>query len=196
MSPRGRPSGTSDARDRILGAARSEFAAKGYDKASLRGIARAAEVDPALVHHYFAGKEQVFVAAMRLPFDPALALPEVLAGPPEGLGERVARFFLGVWSEPATREPLLGLLSAATSSEAAAGMLREFVTGSLLARVADASPIADHPDRRLRVEAGAAQLLGVALLRHVVRVEPLASAPEEDVVALVAPTLQRYLSGE
>ncbi|NHC16254.1 TetR/AcrR family transcriptional regulator [Motilibacter deserti] len=196
MSPRGRPAGPSDARERILAAARAEFAAKGYDKASLRGIARVAEVDPSLVHHYFEGKEQVFVAAMRLPFDPADALPRILAGNPDGLGERVTRFFLGVWARPESREPFIALLSAATSSPAAAGMLREFVTGSLLARVAEASPIAGLPDRELRVEAAVAQLLGVALLRHVIGVEPIASAPEEDVVALIAPALQRHLSGE
>nr|WP_269204782.1 hypothetical protein [Motilibacter deserti] len=133
---------------------------------------------------------------MRLPFDPADALPRILAGNPDGLGERVTRFFLGVWARPESREPFIALLSAATSSPAAAGMLREFVTGSLLARVAEASPIAGLPDRELRVEAAVAQLLGVALLRHVIGVEPIASAPEEDVVALIAPALQRHLSGE
>ncbi|RKS75234.1 AcrR family transcriptional regulator [Motilibacter peucedani] len=186
----GRPAGGSDAYERIVTAAREVFGAEGYDRASLRAIARAAGVDPSLVHHYFAGKEEVFVAAMDLPFDPRQALPAVVDGPWESVGERLVRFFLGVWADPAGRGPFVALLSAATGSATGAELLRGFVGEVLLPLVV---PRVDGPDAELRVQAAAAQLVGLGLLRHVVAVEPLAGATDEDVVALVAPTVQRYL---
>ena len=186
----GRPADGGDRRRQILAAARAEFAEKAYAGASVRGIARAAGVDPALVHHYFGTKEQVFVAAMELPFDPAERLPQVLAGDPDALGERLVRMFLGMWSEPSFREPMLGLVRSAFTSEQGAALLREFVSTALLARVAAA--VGGDP---LRVETAAAQLVGLAMLRYVVRIEPIASASEDDLVALVAPTVQRYLTG-
>lgn len=189
--PRGRRTGGADTRGTILAVARSEFAAKGYDGASVRGIARAAGVDPALVHHYFGTKERVFVAAMALPFEPQHVLPQLLAGPDEDLGERVVRFFLGVWARPEGRAPFLGMLGSAVTNEQAAAMLREFVSSAILARVASALEL---PDRELRVAVAAAQLIGMGLLRYVVRVEPLAGATDDEVVALVAPAVQRYLT--
>lgn len=191
----GRPTrrtGGADTKGQIVEAARTEFADKGYDGATVRGIARVAAVDPALVHHYFGSKEKVFVAAMRLPVDPADALPGVLAGDPAQIGERLARFFLGIWADEAFREPMLGLLRSATTGEKGAAMLREFVGTELLARVVQA---VDGPDAALRATVAAAQLVGVALLRYVVGVPPLATASDEEIVALVAPTLQRYLMG-
>jgi len=188
----GRRPGATDTRAQILAAARGEFAARGYDGASVRAIARTAEVDPALVHHYFGTKEQVFVAAMELPFEPAALVPQLLAGDVTGLGERIVRFFLSVWGDPAGREPFLALLRSATTNEQAAAMLRGFVAQALLGRIAEAL---DLPDRELRVTLAAGQLLGAALLRYVVRVEPLASASDDQVVALVAPAIQRYLTG-
>ena len=188
----GRRPGGADTRAQVLAAARTEFATRGYDGASVRGIARAADVDPALVHHYFGSKEQVFVAAMALPFDPSAVLPGVLAGDPDGLAERVLRLFLSVYEDPASREPFLALLRSAMSSEQAAAMLRGFVSSALLGRMAAAVEL---PDRELRVSLAAAQMVGVAMLRYVVGVEPLASATHEELVELLTPTLQRYLSG-
>lgn len=189
----GRRPGSADTRGEILDAARTEFAERGYDGASVRGIARAASVDPALVHHYFGSKEQVFVAAMALPVDPAEAMPDVLDGDPDELGERFARLFLGLWSDEAFREPMLALLRSATTSEKGAQMLREFVGTALLSRVASA---VEGPDAAVRVATAAAQLVGIVLLRYVIGVPPLAAATDEQIVALVAPTLQRYLTGE
>ena len=187
----GRRPGSVDTRGEILAAARAEFAAKGYDAASVRGIARQADVDPALVHHYFGTKEKVFVAAMALPFDPAERLPQVLAGDPAQLGERLVRMFLGIWAEPDFRTPMLGMVRSAFTGEQGATLLREFVGSALLARVAQAAGPVDP----LRVQTAAAQMVGVVILRHVVRLEPLASADVEEIVALVAPTVQRYLVG-
>ena len=191
-SPRrgpGRRPGAADTRGEILAAARTEFAAKGYDSASVRAIARAASVDPALVHHYFGTKEKVFVAAMELPFVPAERLPAVLEGDLDGLAERLARMFFGMWAEPTFHTPMLGLVRSAFTGEQGATMLREFVGTALLGRVAQAVGPVDP----LRVQAAAAQLVGVVILRYVVRLEPLASASEDEIVALVGPALQRYL---
>lgn len=186
----GRRPGAGDTRGEILEAARTEFSQKGYDGASVRGIARAASVDPALVHHYFGTKEQVFVAAMRLPFDPAELLPRALAGDPSGLGERLARLFLSVWANRESREPMLAMLRSATTGEQGAAMLREFVAAAMLSRVTEG---VEGSDARLRAQAAAAQMVGVVLLRYVVRMEPIATVTDDEVVALVAPALQRFL---
>ena len=185
----GRPAdGGADRRQAILDAAREQFAKRGYAGASVRGIARVADVDPALVHHYFGSKEKVFVAAMELPFDPAERLAAVLDGDVDGLAQRLTRMFLGTWADPAFRTPMLGLVRSAFTGEQGATMLREFVGTALLGRVALARGI--DP---LRVQAAAGQLVGVVILRYVVRLEPLASATDDELVALVTPTVQRYL---
>jgi AcrR family transcriptional regulator len=187
----GRPADGGDRRTAILSAAREQFGATGYAAASVRGIARQAGVDPALVHHYFGTKEQVFVAAMQLPFQPGEMLPQVLAGDPDGLGERLVRLFLGAWDSPEFRAPMLGMLRSAMTGEQGAAMLREFVGSALIGRVAEALGPVDP----LRVQAAAAQMVGVVILRHVIRLEPLASASVDDVVALIAPAVQRHLLG-
>ncbi|MET8679235.1 TetR family transcriptional regulator [Streptomyces sp. NPDC004647] len=193
---RGRPSRTDAAdgpatRDRILSAARTEFAERGYDKTTVRGIARAADVDPALVHHYFGTKEQVFAAAIEVALEPALSVPEVLAQGTEDVGERLARFFIGVWENPATRAPLLAVIRSAVTHETAASVLRNFVLRRMLGRVAGEL---DVPDPTFRAELAASQLVGIAMLRYVVKVEPMATADAEEIIAMVAPTLQRYLT--
>ncbi len=125
---RGRPSRTDSAdapaaRDRILTAAREEFSERGYDKTSVRGIAKAADVDPALVHHYFGTKEQVFEAAIGVALGPLLSAPgSITDGPLDGVGERLARFFFGVWENPATRKALLAIVRSAVNNEVAAGI--------------------------------------------------------------------------
>ncbi|MBC3988362.1 TetR/AcrR family transcriptional regulator [Streptomyces sp. AC563] len=195
---RGRPAraaagGEPAARDRILSAARSEFAERGYDKASIRGIAKGAGVDPALVHHYFGTKDQVFAAAIERAFEPALRAPDMLlAGPHEEQGERLARFFLGIWENPTHREPLLAIVRSAVGNEAAAAVFRDLVSSRLVARVAAQLGV---PDPRLRAELAAAQLVGIALLRYVIKMRPLADADPEHVIALVAPGVQRLLTG-
>ena len=95
-APRGRRPGSPDTRAAILGAARAGFAELGFRATTIRAVASEAGVDAALVHHYFGTKEQVFVAAMELPFEPGELLPQALAGDPEELRERLARMFLGI----------------------------------------------------------------------------------------------------
>ncbi|MFF4248295.1 TetR family transcriptional regulator [Streptomyces sp. NPDC001822] len=193
---RGRPSRTAhaegpDARTRILEAARADFAERGYDKTSIRGIAKAAGVDSALVHHYFGTKDEVFAAAVEVSFEPALVIPSILGGPSEDVGERLARYFIGVWENPASRAPLLAILRSALTHEAAAKVLRGFVLRRLLERIA---ADLDVPDPTFRAELAASHMIGIAILRYVIQAEPLASADPEKIIAMVAPTLQRYLA--
>ncbi|WP_406400461.1 TetR family transcriptional regulator [Streptomyces sp. NBC_00879] len=193
---RGRPARTKTdegpgARDRILEAARTEFAERGYDKTTVRGIAKAAGVDPALVHHYFGTKDEVFAAAIEVSFEPALVVPAILGQGNEGIGERLARYFIGVWENPATRGPLLAIVRSALTHEAAAKVLRGFVLRRLLERIAREL---DVPDPKFRAELAASHMIGIAILRYVIKVEPLASVDPEEIVQMVAPTLQRYLT--
>ncbi|CAM5277413.1 TetR/AcrR family transcriptional regulator OS=Streptomyces alboniger OX=132473 GN=CP975_19930 PE=4 SV=1 [Streptomyces alboniger] len=193
--PRGRPPRTesTDTRDRILTAARAEFSERGYDKASVRGIAKAAGVDAALVHHYFGTKEQVFEAAITVALAPALNAPDAVAdGPLDGVGERLTRFFFGIWENPTTRTPLLAIVRSAVNNETAAAVFRRLVASQLLRRVAAQL---DPPDAELRAELAAAQLVGTAILRYVIKVEPLASADVEQIIARVAPVVQGHLTG-
>jgi AcrR family transcriptional regulator len=192
---RGRPPRTesADTRDRILTAAREEFSERGYDKASVRGIAKAAAVDPALVHHYFGTKEQVFEAAITVSFAPALHAPDAVAdGPMDTVGERLTRFVLGIWENPATRTPLLAIVRSAVNNETAAAVFRRLVVSQLLRRIAVQL---DLPDAELRAELAAAQLVGTAMLRYVIKVEPLASVDVEQIIARVAPVVQGHLTG-
>ncbi|MDG9720735.1 TetR family transcriptional regulator [Streptomyces sp. DH24] len=192
---RGRPPRTEsgDTRGRILTAAREEFSERGYEKTSVRGIAKAAGVDPALVHHYFGTKEQVFEAAVEVAFAPALKVrDEVLEGPLDGVGERLTRMFFGLWENPVTRPPLLAIVRSAVNNEAAAAVFRRLIATQLLRRVADRL---DLPDAQLRAELAAAQLVGVAMIRYVIKVEPLATADPEQIVARVAPVVQGHLTG-
>ena len=184
---------SADTRDRILTVAREEFSERGYEKTSVRGIAKAAGVDSALVHHYFGTKEQVFEAAIEVAFAPALNAPEAIAeGPLDGVGERLTRFVFGIWENPTTRTPLLAIVRSAVNNEAAAAVFRRLIASQLLRRVAAQL---DRPDGELRAELAAAQLVGCAMLRYVIKVEPLASADVEQIIARVAPVVQGHLTG-
>ncbi|WAX78699.1 TetR/AcrR family transcriptional regulator [Streptomyces sp. KMM 9044] len=192
---RGRPPRTesADTRDRILGAAREEFSEHGYDKTSVRGIAKSAGVDAALVHHYFGTKEQVFEAAVEVAFAPVLeGRQAVLDAPLEEVGERMTRMILGLWENPVTRAPLLAIIRSAVNNETAAGVFRRLVAGQLLRRIAGQLDLADA---ELRAELAAAQLVGIAMIRYVIKIEPLASADPEQIIRRVAPVVQGHLTG-
>jgi AcrR family transcriptional regulator len=188
----GRRPGESDTYDALLEAARRLFAERGYEGASLRAIAAAAGVDAALVAHFFGSKADLLAAAVDWPFDPDTALPRLLARGPDHVGETLSELFLGVWDDERQRSPLLTLLRAATTEPRAATLLHEFVCtrllGPLLAQLGS-----DQPE--LRSDLVTAQLSGLALTRYILRFEPIASTPAEQLIAWIAPTLQRYLTG-
>ena len=186
----GRRQGRSVTREAILASARRLFAERGFDGASLRAIAADAGVDPALVRHFFGGKERVFVAALELPVDPSVAIPEVIGGELAGAGARLVGFFLSVWDDAPKRAPLEAILrSAITDSDAA--------FARPLARIV-LQPIAEAvggDEAELRACLCASQILGLALTRYILHLEPLASAPAPVVADSVGPVLQRYLTG-
>ncbi|WP_431984327.1 TetR family transcriptional regulator [Streptomyces qinglanensis] len=180
-------------RERILASARGEFAEHGYDKVSVRAVARGAGVDAALVHHYFGTKEQVFAAAVEGAIAPVLVVPELVRETAlDAVGETVTRRFLETWEDPATRAPLLAIVRSAVNNERAAAVFRGLLTRSLLSRLAARLAA---PDAELRVGLAAAQLIGSAMLRHVIRLEPLASEPLATVTARLAPVVQYHLTG-
>ncbi|MEU5552461.1 MULTISPECIES: TetR family transcriptional regulator [unclassified Micromonospora] len=190
----GRRPGNPATRDAILAAARTAFAERGFDAATIRAVAAAAEVDPALVHHYFGSKEQLFLAAVQAPVDPRELLPAVLDGDRDGIGERLVRTFVAMWDSPAGAAGV-ALLRSAVGNEWTARLVREFLTTQVLRRILDHLDV-DPAHRPLRGGLVASQLIGLALMRHVVRLEPVASAEPETLVATVGPTVQRYLTGE
>ncbi len=190
MNRTGRRPGIPDTRDAILDAARRGFATRGYDATTVRAIATDAEVDPALVIHYFGTKEALFAAAAGLP----PSLPGLFASlgglPPRDFGRALTAGYLGLVDSDDSRNAILALVRSAVSHEKAAATLREFLTAQLLPVIAERT---GHSDAQLRASLIAAQLIGIAMLRHVLRVETLARATRDDIVALVAPVIEQYL---
>ena len=173
----------------MLDAARARFAAVGYDRTRIRDVAADAGVDPALVHYFFKSKDGLFTAVMELPFSPADMLAPLLASGVEGLGERLVRRVLTIWDDPGNRAALLAMLRGASSRPEAAAALREFLMREVIGRVAAA---VGEP---LRANLVGSQIVGLIVARYVVGVQPLAGLEREEVVRLVAPTIQRYLDG-
>ena len=190
MGRPGRRPGTGGAREAILDAARRHFAESGYERATLRGIAAEAGVDPRLILHYFGSKEGIFQAAVAFPLDPGAAIPRLLAPGLEGLGARLVCFFVDAWEAP-QGSPMLALIRSVVTSESAAALVREFVSREVLARLAAALQV-DQPE--LRASLAASQLIGLAVVRYVVKLEPIASAPADVVGNWFGPAIQRFLS--
>ncbi len=190
MARTGRRPGTGDTRAEIVVAALANFAEFGYEGATIRGIAAAAKVDPKLVLHYFKSKERVFQAALDFPFDPSEVIPRLLRPGLDGLGVRLTRFFVDTWDSP-TGSRALALLRSAVASERAAALMRDFVSREVLARIAEALEL---DDPQLRASLAASQLVGLAMVRYVIKAPPLASAPPREVAAWIGPTLQRYFT--
>lgn len=180
-----------DVRDAVLDAARAAFHTKGYVKTTVRGVAAAAGVAPEVVGRYYQSKDRLFAAAMRLPVDPASAIPELVAPGLEGMGERLVRMTLDTIKDEEVREDLLVLLRAGTSAGKAGAGLKNFFEQSVVDRLARSMGV---PDARLRANLISSYLIGVAVNRYITKLEPLASMPEDDVVRLVAPTIQDWLT--
>ncbi len=189
---RGRRPGAPDTRAEVLAAARTSFAEKGFRGTTIRAVAAAAGVDPALVHHYFGTKDDLFVAALQIPVDPREVLAPVVAAGPDGAGERLLRAFLSVWDDPEIQPGLVALVRSLMSDDGA-GLVRDgfipVVVGPVLAGL-----VPDRPE--VRIPLVASQVIGLILARYVVALPPLAEMPAEDLVARMGPTLQRYLTGD
>lgn len=187
---RGRPRGGSDSRERILAAAVDDFGEKGYDGATIRSIAVRAEVDSALVHHYFGTKADLFAEAVGIPLRPDVDVPRILAGPREEIGERLIRYVLEAFEQPEVRRRGVMLIRTALGSRLTTPLLAGFLSRELLSKVARAI---DEDDADLRASLVASQIAGMLIARYVLRLPPLAAASVEDLVARVGPTVQRYL---
>lgn len=189
----GRRPGESGTREAILQAARKVFAQRGYGGATMRAIAREADVDAALIHHFFDSKEGVFQAAITSNYRIGEIIDYIAEADPDTMGERFVRGYLELWNDPATQDPLLALIRSAVSDEDASGLMCDFFADNLVApllRTLDAS------EPELRATLVGSQLVGLAVVRYVIRIEPLASADVESLVRAVGPTIQRYLMAD
>ncbi|MEU4677252.1 TetR family transcriptional regulator [Micromonospora sp. NPDC023737] len=181
-----RPRRSDATRAAILQAARDRFAAEGYERATIRAIAADARIDPSMVMRYYGNKEGLFAAAAE--FD--LRLPDLTTVPPGQLGEALIRHFLSRWEGD---ETLAALLRAASTNPGAAERMRAIFADQITAAVAafDTDPAA----AARRAGLVAAQTLGLAFTRYIVQLPPIVTMTPEELIAWVAPTLQRYLSG-
>ncbi len=193
MARTGRRPGHPGTRDAVLEAARRLFAERGYEGASVRDIAGAAGVDAALVHHYFGTKQALFLTVLGAPFNPAAMVPAVTAGGLAEVPERLVRTFLSVWDDPVSGPAAVALLRSSHHNEWTARLLREFLTTQVLRR-ALAQVELGPPGAPWRSALVVSQMLGLAVARYVLALEPLATAPVDTVVAAMAPTIRRYLT--
>jgi AcrR family transcriptional regulator len=190
-----RPGDPADTRRTILDSARTLFAERGLEKTSVRAVAAAARVDPALVHHHFGTKDQLFLATLDVPVNPVELVPMVVTGPVEQVGERFVRTFLSVWDSP-RGTAMVAVVRSAVAHPWIARLLREFLFTRMVLRVFAELGLEDDPDRDVRATLVASQIIGLAMTRYVVPFEPLTSLPSEQLVTAIGPTIQRYITGD
>jgi AcrR family transcriptional regulator len=192
VSPRGRRPGDADTRAHILDAARDLFAEQGYERASMRAIARRAGVDPALIVHYFGPKEDLLAAALALPVDPSIVLAPVVQGPREDAGHRLVLALFTVWEQDRVQRQLLGMLRTAASHDLARGVMQQALHDAfapVVARLVD-------DQRELRTGLVMTQMGGLAFTRYFLRLPEVAGLDAQTLIAAVGPTIQHYLTGD
>ncbi|WP_176561149.1 TetR/AcrR family transcriptional regulator [Mycobacterium neglectum] len=189
----GRPAGTSDTRERILISARELFARNGIDKTSIRAIAADADVDPALVHHYYGTKTQLFAAAIHIPIDPMQIIVPLQQIPVEEIGRTLPLLLLPLWDSEMGKGFIATLRSILAGNDISLvrSFLQEIIAKEVGSRVDD--PPGSGP---IRVQFVASQLVGVVMARYILELDPFKSLPVEQIAETIAPNLQRYLTGE
>ncbi|KKC03481.1 TetR/AcrR family transcriptional regulator [Mycobacterium nebraskense] len=189
----GRPAGSSDTRNRILTSARELFARNGIRNTSIRAVAAAADVDSALVHHYFGTKEKLFAAAVHIPIDPMDIIGPLRDVPIEEIGYRLPSMLLPLWDSDLGTGFIATLRSILAGSEI--NLFRTFIQDIIAVEV---GPRVDNPPGSgpIRIQFVASQLVGVVMARYILQLEPFASLPAEQVAQTIAPNLQRYLTGD
>ncbi|MBB2993407.1 AcrR family transcriptional regulator [Mycolicibacterium iranicum] len=191
----GRPPGPSDTRDRILASARELFARNGIDNTSIRSIASGAGVDPALVHHYFGTKTQLFAAAIHIPIDPLTIIGALREVPVDRIGHVLPTLLLPIWDSELGKGFIATLRSMLGGSSADVSMVRSFLQDIVVAEVG--SRVDSPPGTgRVRVQFVASQLVGIVMARYILELEPFKSLPVEQIAETVGPNLQRYLTGD
>lgn len=184
-------SGSEDVTRQLLDAARAAYAHRGYVATTMKGVAATAGVAPDVVRRYYDSREALLAAALRLPVDPATSIAQLLAPGIDGIGERLVRVTLRLLDDPETRDQIAEMVRAGAGATRATATLRELLETGVVDRVVGAFGV---PDARMRVTLATSYLLGVATMRYVLRVEPMASATEDEIVALVAPAVQAALT--
>lgn len=193
MAGPGRRPGKPDTRHEILDAARQEFAAAGYEGATIRGIAATAGVDPALVMHYFGSKDRLFAASLDFPVNPSDLIMEMLSGGAAGFGERVVGTLVDTWDGLADRSPLIAALRTAMGTGPLADGLRRYVARSI---VGSFTSLLESEDAAFRGALIGTQLAGLLIGRYILEIEPLAEADRQSLVSAYGPTIQRYAFGD
>jgi AcrR family transcriptional regulator len=189
----GRPAGSSDTRERILANARMLFARNGISNTSIRAVAAAAGVDSALVHHYFGTKEKLFAAAVRIPIDPMDVIGPLREVPVEELGYTLPSLLLPLYDSELGAGIIATLRSILAGSEV--NLFRTFLQDVIAVEVG--SRVDNPPGSGIvRIQFVASQLVGVIMARYILELEPFRSLPVEQIVDTIAPTLQRYLTGD
>lgn len=190
--PRGRRPGHVDTRNSILQAALELFSVLGYDKVSLRAIARSADVDPALIHHYFDSKADLFTrAVLNVEFNTETLLQRILDGPPEEIGERAARAFLDTWAAPGARERFTAMFRAAVSDDSARRPLVEFLSREIFVKVAQGRGFANA---EVRASLAVSAILGLVMGRDILGLPVLRSLKDPDLVSGLGRALQQHLA--
>jgi len=189
----GRPAGISDTRERILDSARELFAQNGIHKTSIRAVAAAAGVDPALVHHYYGTKEQLFIAAIHIPIDPMEVLGPLRETPVEQIGYELPKLVLPIWDSDAGKGFIAMLRSMLAGADVS--LIRSFLQEVIAGEV---GPRVDNPPGTgmIRVQFVASQLVGVVMARYIMELDPFKSLSVEQVADTIGPNLQRYLTGD
>lgn len=189
--PRGRRPGNSGTRAAILRAALSLFSRQGYDKVSLRAVAREADVDPALIHHYFESKAELFSrSVLDAELRPAAILERITAGPAEEIGRRAVLEFLTAWRVPGAEDRFTAMFRAAVSDEGARRPLVEFLNREIFVKLAQSQ---GHDDAALRANLAISALLGLVMARDILQIPVLTSLPENELVRGLGAALQQYL---
>lgn len=188
---RGRRQGEPVSRDVVLAAAKDRFASDGYEKSTLRAIARDAHVDPSMVLYLFGSKDELFRESLRLIMDPD-ALVAALSDGDGDIGTRMLRAYLSIWETPDTAGSMRAMLQSATSNPDAHEAFRGFMQSYVLPAVSEV--LGGGEQARMRAMLAASQLVGMAMLRYVMQVPPIATLSGDEVVRLIAPTVTRYLS--
>lgn len=189
---RGRRPGAPDTRAEVLAAARASFAGKGFRATTIRAVAASAGVDPALVHHYFGSKDDLFLAALEMPVDPRELLAPVVAQGADGAGERLLRTFLSVWDDPEIQVQLLAVVRSVISEDGGALLKDGFIPVVVVPVLAELST--DRPE--IRAPLVATQVVGLIVTRYLLALPTMAQMPAEDVVARIGPVIQHYLTGD
>ena len=187
----GRPPGASVTRERILKSARELFARNGFDKTSIRAIAADAEVDPALVHHYFGTKTQLFAAAIHIPIDPMAVIGPLREVPVDRIGHVLPSILLPLWDSEMGKGFIATLRSILAGNDVS--LVRSFLQDVIAVEVGSR---VDNPpgSGRVRVQFVASQLVGVVMARYILELDPFRSLPVEQIAETIGPNLQRYLT--